>query len=86
MEPNPGDFPVLPTQQPIALYVPQETNGQAAAPPVAEGISAGELLVTTFKASSNHNQTKSPSTTVKSGSGVYKHKRKSAMLTSSSSP
>lgn len=85
MEPNPADFPVLLMEQPIPLYIPQETNGQAAAPPVVEGISAGKLLFAGFMVFSDLNQMKSPSTTVKFDYGASKHKRKSAMPTSSSS-
>jgi ubiquitin-like 1-activating enzyme E1 A len=44
MEPNLADFSVLPAADPIPQYIPQATNDQAVAPPVAEGISAGKLL------------------------------------------
>jgi len=46
MEPIPTAFPIPPVADPIPQFIPQETNGQAVAPPVEEGISAGKLLPT----------------------------------------
>jgi ubiquitin-like 1-activating enzyme E1 A len=43
MEPHLPDFPVLAVEHPVPQYIPQETNGQAVAPPAAEGISAGKF-------------------------------------------
>ena len=86
MEPNVPvtDFPVLPMVLPVPQYVPQATNGQAVAPPPAEGISAGNAPHDLLQVLSNLNQMKSLFTTVKSDYGVSKPKRKSAMPTSSS--
>ncbi len=44
MEPIPTAFPVPPVANLVPQYIPQETNSQAVAPPVAEGISAGKFL------------------------------------------
>ncbi len=43
MEPIPTAFPVPPVADLVPQYIPQETNGHALAPPVAEGISVGKL-------------------------------------------